>query len=178
MLIAVEIGGTKLQIANGRKNGSIDQIIRGRVNPMEGRKGILSWIEQNLHSLIAQSEEKGIKYDAIGVGFGGPIETASGNIFQSVQIEGWSGFNLKEWFEKKFSIPTFVFNDSSAAGWGEYKLGTGRGTNQFFYTNIGSGIGGSLIINGTVADVEAAVKDVLNVLENTLHFAPTVITKS
>ena len=37
---------------------------------------------------------------------------------------------------------------------------------------------GSLIINGTVADVEAAVKDVLNVLENTLHFAPTVITKS
>ena len=30
---------------------------------------------------------------------------------------------------------------------------------------------GSLIINGTVADVEAAVKDVLNVLENTLHFA-------
>ena len=36
---------------------------------------------------------------------------------------------------------------------------------------------GSLIINGTVADVEAAVKDVLNVLENTLHFAPTVITR-
>ena len=28
------------------------------------------------------------------------------------------------------------------------------------------------------SDVEAAVKDVLNVLENTLHFAPTVITKS
>ena len=37
---------------------------------------------------------------------------------------------------------------------------------------------GSLVINGTVADVEAAMKDVLNVLENLLHFDPAVITKT
>jgi ethanolamine utilization protein EutS len=37
---------------------------------------------------------------------------------------------------------------------------------------------GSLIINGDVADVEAAVKDVLRVLENVLHFAPAQITRS
>ena len=37
---------------------------------------------------------------------------------------------------------------------------------------------GSLVINGTVADVEAAMKDVLNVRENLLHFAPAVITKT
>ena len=37
---------------------------------------------------------------------------------------------------------------------------------------------GSLVINGTVAEVEAAMKDVLNVLENLLHFAPAVITKT
>lgn len=37
---------------------------------------------------------------------------------------------------------------------------------------------GSLIINGDVASVESAVKEVLNVLENTLHFAPTIITRS
>jgi len=37
---------------------------------------------------------------------------------------------------------------------------------------------GSLVINGDVASVEAAMKDVLNVLENLLHFTPTVITKT
>ena len=37
---------------------------------------------------------------------------------------------------------------------------------------------GSLVIGGDVASVEAALKDVLNVLENTLHFAPTVITRT
>lgn len=37
---------------------------------------------------------------------------------------------------------------------------------------------GSLVINGDVASVEAAVRDVLNVLENMLHFAPTQITRT
>ena len=37
---------------------------------------------------------------------------------------------------------------------------------------------GSLVIGGDVASVEAALKDVLGVLENTLGFSPTVITRT
>ncbi len=37
---------------------------------------------------------------------------------------------------------------------------------------------GSLIINGDVADVETAVREVMGFLENTLKFAPTIVTKS
>ena len=37
---------------------------------------------------------------------------------------------------------------------------------------------GSLVIGGDVASVEAALKDVLSVLGNTLRFAPTVITRT
>ncbi len=37
---------------------------------------------------------------------------------------------------------------------------------------------GSLVICGDVASVEAALRDILNVLTNTLHFTPTEITKS
>ena len=37
---------------------------------------------------------------------------------------------------------------------------------------------GSLVVGGDVASVEAAVKDVLNVLENLLHFSPTQITRT
>lgn len=37
---------------------------------------------------------------------------------------------------------------------------------------------GSLIITGDVASVESSLKAVLDVLEHTLHFTPTEITKS
>lgn len=37
---------------------------------------------------------------------------------------------------------------------------------------------GSLVISGDVASVEAALKDVLDLLENVLKFAPTIITRT
>lgn len=37
---------------------------------------------------------------------------------------------------------------------------------------------GSLVIGGDVASVEAAVKDVLRVLTELLHFTPTVVTRT
>lgn len=37
---------------------------------------------------------------------------------------------------------------------------------------------GSLVINGDVASVEEAIRDVLRVLTDVLHFAPTVVTKT
>lgn len=37
---------------------------------------------------------------------------------------------------------------------------------------------GSLVINGDVSSVEAALKNVLDVLENILRFAPTEITRT
>ena len=37
---------------------------------------------------------------------------------------------------------------------------------------------GSLILNGDVASVETALKNVLDTLDQLLHFSPTVITKT
>ena len=151
MLIAIEIGGTKLQLALGREDGTIVKTVRGRVTAEDGAQGILVWFDAQTSALLqeyggggnGQAEDP---VRAIGVGFGGPLETATGTVLKSVQIKGWDNFSLKKWFEDRFGIPTFVFNDSSAAGYGEYRIGSGRGTNQFFYTNIGTGIGGSLIV--------------------------------
>lgn len=152
MLVGVEIGGTKLQIALGNPDGSIVKTVRGKVNTNKGSKGILDWFKENLKELLQEQTSQGTKIDAIGVGFGGPLNSLTGTILKSVQIAGWGDFNLKAWFESMFHIQTFVFNDSSAAGYGEYILGSGRKTKQFFYTNIGSGVGGSLIIDGRLYD--------------------------
>ncbi|MDR3248936.1 MAG: BMC domain-containing protein [Treponema sp.] len=37
---------------------------------------------------------------------------------------------------------------------------------------------GSLVISGDVSSVEASIREVLNVLSNTLHFTPSEITRS
>lgn len=148
-LIGVEIGGTKLQVALGDRSGHILTRERGEVEPDRGAEGILAWLEQATATIIAACPADGT-CAGIGVGFGGPVDSATGRVLVSHQIAGWDGILLKHWFEERFSLPTCVENDANAAGWAEYCLGTGKGTRSFVYCNIGSGIGGALVVDGTL----------------------------
>ncbi|MFP4502012.1 MAG: ROK family protein [Candidatus Hydrogenedentota bacterium] len=147
--LAVEIGGTKLQAALGTAAGDILAVRRGRADPARGAAAILSWFEREVPALI---EENGATPAAIGIGFGGPVESASGTVLVSHQVAGWEGFALRPWFEERFGCDTIVANDANAAGWAEYRCGAGRGTRRFAYMNIGSGIGGALVIDGRLED--------------------------
>ena len=150
--LGVEIGGTKLQLAIGDENGKLLRIVQGRVNAEDGAQGILLWMEDNVPQIIREARDFDGRIAGIGVGFGGPVETAAGRVLASIQIRGWENFAIKNWFEEKFGLPAVVNNDSNAACWGEYKNGFGAGTNNFCYINIGSGIGGGLVINGALHD--------------------------
>ena len=151
-IIGVEIGGTKLQLAVGTPEGDILAVHQGNVKAEDGALGILAWIKANMPRVLELVAKSGSKLEAIGCGFGGPIDTANGRIFKSIHIKGWDDFPLKQWFQDEYRVPTIIANDTNAAAWGEYCLGSGRGTRHFFYSNIGTGIGGGIIINGSLYD--------------------------
>lgn len=151
-ILGVEIGGTKLQLAIGDLNGKLLYVQQGRVDLKSGVDGILQWLKSNVSAVIAKAADFGGDICGIGIGFGGPIETATGKVLISVQVKGWDQFKIKEWFSKNFKVPVIVANDSNAACWGEYNLGCGRGTKHFCYMNIGSGLGGGLVVNGKLHD--------------------------
>jgi glucokinase len=151
-ILGVEIGGTKLQLAIGTLDGDILKLIQGSVNPVEGAPGILDWLGANIPVMMTKAQEMNGEFKAIGCGFGGPINTPKGEVLKSVQIMGWSGFPIRSWFEDNFNLPAVIANDTNAGAWGEYNLGSGRGSQYFFYTNMGSGVGGGLVLNGQLYD--------------------------
>ncbi len=144
-VIGVEIGGTKLQAALGDGLGAIHRLERSSVNRGKGAPGILEWMEAAVGALINGASSRPV---SAGIGFGGPVDSATGRVLVSHQIQGWEGIELRTWFEQRFGMPVVVENDANAAGWAEYKLGAGKGTKNFVYMNMGSGIGGALIVNG------------------------------
>lgn len=151
-ILAIETGGTKIQMVLGSEKGEIYYRYRTCVEREKGFTGILDKVTEALPSLVEKAEELRGTIWRIGIGFGGPVETATGTAIWSAQIDGWENFPVARFFEEKTGIPTFLYNDSNAAAWGEYCLGAGRGTNIFFYTNIGSGIGGGIVIDGKLFD--------------------------
>lgn len=144
LYIGVEIGGTKQQVAVCDDSGTIIEMISEHVALIYGARDIQEWVEKTITKLLVRFPN----VCAIGVGFGGPLETATGRALISVQVPGWKDFELKTWLEKRFNMPVTVVVDTVAGGYAELKLGSGRTSDKFFYTNIGTGIGGALFADG------------------------------
>jgi glucokinase len=145
MLLGIEIGGTKLQIVIGSYDATISNRFRFDVDKARGGEGIRNLIM----SLIAENAG-GEEVDAVGVGFGGPVDWRSGTVCCSHQIRGWSGFELGDWLQKLTDVPVQVDNDANTACLGEALRGAGQGRNPVFYVTLGSGVGGGLVVDGCI----------------------------
>lgn len=148
LYLGIEIGGTKQQIAVCDETGKIIEMTSEKVAHENGASDILAWLKYNV--LLILKKYPGIQ--SIGVGFGGPLETKTGRVLTSVQVPGWKDFRLKSWFETNFGIETLIVVDTVAGGYAELKLGSGKDSQKFFYTNIGTGIGGAFFIDGYTWD--------------------------
>ncbi len=146
MRIGIEIGGTKLQVVAGDDAGGIARRWRGSVNPSLGGPGIC----QQLRSAVAEMSSAGANITAAGVGFGGPIDTRNGTIRKSHQIDGWENFPLRDWLSELIDAPVTADNDANVAALGEATRGAGAGFDPVFYVTLGSGVGGGLVVGGSI----------------------------
>ncbi len=144
-LIGIEIGGTKLQLVLGDETGKIVQRRKLKVKPASGAAAIRRQIRQTLPKLMRLGQVQ-----AIGVGFGGPVDWKTGKICRSHQIEGWSEFDLGSWLRRLAGVPVAVDNDANVAALGEARHGAGRGFDPVFYVTLGSGVGGGLVRDGQI----------------------------
>lgn len=144
-LIAIEIGGTKLQLVAGTGEGRILDRRRFAVDPTRGADGIRDAISETLPALCEQW-----KPAAIGVGFGGPIDWRTGRVWKSHQVSGWSNFSLSEWLAPLAGVPVIVDNDANVGALGEALAGAGRTSNPVCYVTLGSGMGAGLVVDGRI----------------------------
>ena len=141
MNLGIEIGGTKLQLVTDTITGQITQRFRHTVDPTRGADGILAQIAATIEQLQEPPQ-------AIGVGFGGPVDWQTGRIATSHQIGGWAGFQLGEWLKNQAPGAIIrVENDANVAALGEARQGVATGFQNVFYVTLGSGVGGGMVIN-------------------------------
>ncbi|RRA99894.1 ROK family protein [Larkinella rosea] len=143
MNLGIEIGGTKLQVVAG-EGTAIRHHFRFTVDKSRGASGILEHIDEAIQQIPAPIQ-------TVGVGFGGPVDTQTGRIATSHQIEGWAGFGLADWLRERTSAERIrVENDANVAALGEATHGAGRHFRQVFYVTLGSGVGGGMIVDGQI----------------------------
>lgn len=143
--LALEIGGTKLQLFVGDESANILQRWRFNVEPRLGGEGIRTQIERALPDILGSHDVA-----AIGVGYGGPVDWRTGQICCSHQIEGWADFPLGDWLRRQAQRTVVIDNDANCGALGEALRGAGQGNNPVFYVTLGSGVGGGLVVDGNI----------------------------
>jgi glucokinase len=87
---------------------------------------------------------------SLGLGFGGPVDYARQVTRRSFHSAGWDDRPLPEVFASHLGIPALLDNDANAGGLAEALFGAGRGAPTVLYVNVGTGVGGAIIIDGLV----------------------------
>ncbi len=141
MFLGIEIGGTKLQLGVGTGQGQIVELVRRDVVPKHGAAGILDQIESAAAGLLQKH-----RIERVGIGFGGPVDSATGLTTKSHQITGWDSFPLADWCRERLDLEVALANDCDAAALAEARLGAGATAGSVFYITVGTGIGGGFVV--------------------------------
>ncbi len=144
MYLGIEIGGTKLQLGVGL--GNSDELIDLEHRDIDSSKGAEGIRQQILEAGNLLKSKYDIK--AVGYGFGGPVNAATGRVLTSHQVEGWDDFPITEWTQEHLGLPSILRNDCDAAALAESRFGSGRSFRTVFYVTVGTGVGGGLVIDG------------------------------
>ena len=145
VLVGIEIGGSKLQAVTGDPQGNIFTTVEVAADATGGAPSILAQLEAMVGQLLSSANANVV---GIGIGFGGPVDAPRGTVIKSNHVDGWENVSLRDWAAKQFQLPSAVGNDTDLAAVAEARVGGGKHDRCIFYTNIGSGIGGGLVVDG------------------------------
>ena len=83
----------------------------------------------------------------VGIGFPGIVDDEI-IVGGADNLEGFVNLNLAKLIKEETSFDVVIDNDANMMGWGETLYGAGAGFTDVVFLTIGTGIGGSLILNG------------------------------
>jgi polyphosphate glucokinase len=130
-ILAVDVGGTHVKI-----------LATGQMQKRE----IVSGPRMTARQMVSAVKKlaKGWAYDAVSVGFPGPVLHGRPLAEPHNLGPGWTGFD----FASAFGLPVKVVNDAAMQALGSYRGG------RMLFLGLGTGLGTAMIVNGIVEPME------------------------
>jgi polyphosphate glucokinase len=130
-VLVIDIGGTNVKMLASGQDLPRRFPSGKKMTPLDMVHGVLD---------VAKDWE----YEAITIGFPGPVLSGQ-PITEPVNLgPGWMGFD----FEAAFHCPVKVINDAAMQALGSYQGG------KMLFLGLGTGLGAALIMNGTLEPME------------------------
>ena len=130
-ILVVDIGGTNVKM-----------LASGHEDPRKFPSGPELNPEQMVVSVL--SATKDWEYEAVSIGFPGPVLCGQPMTDPINLGSGWMGFD----FEAAFHVPVKVINDAAMQALGSYQGG------KMLFVGLGTGLGATVIMDGVIEPLE------------------------
>ena len=142
LAIGIDVGGTNIKGVLINKNGEVLK----KVTKETDKKGVL-WRHTAFRVL---QELQGDRTDNFSIGLSAPgvaNETQDAIACMPGRLEGLEGLKWADFFKVN---KVNVLNDAHAALLAEFTFGVAKGTANFVMLTLGTGVGGAIMINGSI----------------------------
>ncbi len=146
--VGVDLGGTKILIALADGQCKVMKEKRLLTRPERGPSAIIQEMIQEVHVLLESCGVEEAELKGIGVCIAGFYDSFLNIMRRSPNLPGWEMFPVKDAILQLVNCPVLVENDASAAAYGEYLYGSGKGVKHLTHITLGTGIGCGLILDG------------------------------
>jgi glucokinase len=140
--IGLDVGGTKIAAARVVADGSILAMERAPSPATDPVRILDAMVE--LAGRVRTDEVV-----AVGIGAAGLVDSATGVLAFAPNLS-WRDVHLVDHVGGALGLPTIADNDATAAAWGEFRFGAGRGSRHLLLVTVGTGIGGGIVTDGRI----------------------------
>ncbi|MFW5470119.1 ROK family glucokinase [Knoellia sp. CPCC 206435] len=146
LAIGIDIGGTKVAGGVVDENGEIRARAR-RDTPHRSKRPqvVEDTIVDVVHELMSQEPS----VEAVGIGAAGFVAADRATVVFAPHLS-WRDEPLRDALRKRIDVPIMVDNDANAASWAEWRFGAAQGESHVVMVNLGTGIGGAIVMHGEV----------------------------
>jgi polyphosphate glucokinase len=130
-VLAVDVGGTHVKV-----------LATGQTEPRRFPSGPKMTAKQMVSGVKELTRDW--KYDAVAIGYPGPVLGGRPAVEPHNLGRGWVGFN----FRGAFGRPVKIINDAAMQALGSYRSGT------LLFLGLGTGLGSALVVQGNVVPME------------------------
>ncbi len=147
-LIGMDLGGTFIKAAVVGLEGQVCSEISIETEAEQGPDHVIERL-----CLAAEQTCRAAKFelsDMLGMGLGspGPLSEDQSVVIQSANLPGWRNVALGDRLGELTGLAVAMTNDASAATFGEFWAGAGRGARHLCMLTLGTGVGGGVIVDG------------------------------
>ena len=146
VVIGVDLGGTTCHSVLADLHGSVLREDHRRTDALPDPADVLLGA---IGDLRAAAVGAGSRVRAVAIGVPAAVDPRSGLLVGGVNL-GWDGFDLDARLLPAVEEPYLVENDVNLAALGEARVGAGRGASSFVTISLGTGLGGAVVVDGTL----------------------------